>query len=161
LEVLLPRGFAPVILTRAARILDDLELLRRFPRAAVGLSIPTDDDHYRALFEPGADPIDDRIAALAGLHAAGLRTFVVIQPMLPMLPERLVERVAPYVHAARIDRMHERERMVSVYFQHGLEDAATDAFFERTERSLRDAFAARGVPLDDLDDLAPILGPAA
>jgi hypothetical protein len=54
LEVLLDAGFTPVILTRAARVLDDLALLARFPRAVVGFSIPTDDDAMRAHFEPGA-----------------------------------------------------------------------------------------------------------
>src|SRR5439155_27321324 len=84
LEVLLETELAPVVLTRAPRILDDIELLKRFPRALVGFSIPTDADVYRQIFEPGADPIDERLEALRTLHAAGVSTFAVIQPVLPM-----------------------------------------------------------------------------
>lgn len=86
LEVLLEARFAPVILTRAARVLDDLELLRQFPRAAVGFSIPTDDDAVRRAFEPGADPIEERLDALRQLAEAGIRTFAVLQPVLPCDP---------------------------------------------------------------------------
>src|SRR6185369_2391155 len=46
LEVLLDSELAPVVLTRAPRILDDLPLLQRFRRLLVGFSIPTDMDEY-------------------------------------------------------------------------------------------------------------------
>ena len=50
----------------------------------MGLSIPTNDDRWRAVFESGADPVEERFDALERLHAAGVPVFVVIQPMLPM-----------------------------------------------------------------------------
>jgi DNA repair photolyase len=158
LEVLLEFGFTPLVLTRAARVLDDVELLARFPRAAVGLSIPTDDDAIRRIFEPGGDPIDDRLDALARCHGAGIRTFGVVQPMLPMTPARLVERMAPHVAVVRIDRMHELSRSRVHYEAAGRVDASEDAFFEKTGAALRAGFAAAGVAVDDLDDLGGALG---
>lgn len=157
LEVLLPAGFKPVILTRAALVIEDIDLLRRFPAAAVGLSVPTDDDAMRKVFEPGADPIEDRLEALARCKAAGLRTFGLVQPMLPMDPEKLLGRLAPLVDAVRVDRMHGVERMLPVYRAAGLEEAASDAWFEATGRALREGFTRRGVRLDELDDLARLL----
>ena len=47
--------------------------------------MPHDDDAYRLIFEPGADPIQDRFQALRALHEAGVGTFAVIQPVLPTL----------------------------------------------------------------------------
>lgn len=158
LEVLLEAGFTPLVLTRAARVTDDLELLARFPRAAVGLSIPTDDDAVRRIFEPGGDPIDERLEALALCHAAGIRTFGVVQPMLPMTPERLVEKMAPHVSVVRIDRMHELARSRAMYEAAGRLDASEDAFFERTSAALRAGFLAAGVAVDDLDDVGGALG---
>ncbi len=157
LEVLLEAGFAPVILTRAARVVDDLDLLARFPRAAVGLSIPTDDDSVRRQFEPGADPIEERLDAIARLHSAGVRTFAVIQPMLPMDPERLASRLAPHIQLARIDRMHSIERAMPLYRTAGREAASRRDFFDDTERRLRSAFGAAGVRHDDMDDMARLV----
>lgn len=158
LEVLVDAGFVPMVLTRAARIREDYPLLARAKAAVVGFSIPTDDDRLRAEFEPGADPIEARIEALAEAHAMGLRTCAVIQPMLPMNVERLVAQLAPIVHVVRIDRMHRVDRAAADYARAGCPEALTDEFFEETAAALRAAFAARGVLADDLDDLAGALG---
>lgn len=157
LELLLPAGFRPVVLTRAARVVEDLDLLRRWPNVAVGLSIPTDDDKWRTLFEPGGDPIEERFEALSALSSAGVSTFAVIQPMLPMDPERLAARIGPLARAVRIDRMHDIWRVRHLYEQGGIPWAAEDAFFTETEAALRESFARQGVPVDDLDDLAPLV----
>jgi DNA repair photolyase len=161
LQVLGEAGFKPVVLTRAARVVDDIELLARIPGAAVGLSIPTDDDRMRRVFEPGADPIEDRLEALARCHRAGIVTFAVVQPMLPMDPDRLVEAIAPFVRCVRMDRMHELERARPLYEQAGRLDASEDAYFERIEAHLIQGFSSRGVLVDDLDDLGALIGPAS
>ena len=158
LEVLLDTDLAPVVLTRAPRILDDVELLRRFRRALVGFSIPTDDDAMRQIFEPNADPIPERFEALRALHAAGIRTFAVIQPVLPMNAERLIEEIAPYVRAVRLDRLYVVERVKHVYDQHGLGAYATEQFADETIRRLTAGFQSRGVVVDSLDDFEPLLG---
>ena len=121
LEVLLETELAPVVLTRAPRILEICELLQRFRRALVGFSIPTDDDEYRQHLR-ARTPIRSRSASrrCATLHAAGVQTFAVIQPVLPMNVERLVENVAPYVRAVRLDRLYVGERIEHVYDEHGL-----------------------------------------
>ncbi|MCC6645968.1 MAG: radical SAM protein [Polyangiaceae bacterium] len=150
-------GFSPAILTREARVLEDAPLLARCPGAAVGLSIPTDDDAVREAFEPAASPIEERLGALRGLAAAGLRTFVIVQPVLPMNPARLVEQIAPYVRAVRIDRMHARARSRHLYERAGRLDAMSDEFAAATEAALRDGFRAKGVAVDELDDLAAAL----
>ena len=159
LEVLLDAGFSPVVLTRGARVVEDVELLARFPRAAVGLSIPTDDDAVRRRFEPGADPIEARLDALAQCRAAGLRTFVAVQPMLPMDPARLVALSAPHAHVARVDRMYALDRVRHLYDAAGCPEAMTDGFFARTGAALSEGYAARGVHVDALDDMDALLGP--
>ncbi|MGM0577724.1 MAG: radical SAM protein [Myxococcota bacterium] len=161
LEVLQEADFTPVVLTRAVRALEDLDLFKRFSVACVGFSIPSDDDHYRILFEPGGDPVDDRIEALARCHEAGLYTMAVIQPTLPMNPERLVERVAPYVGAVRVDRMHHLDRYRYMYEAHGLEHAMEPEFFDDLRERLVAGFRSHGVVVDAMDDLARILADRA
>ncbi len=158
LEVLLPAGFTPILLTRARRVLDDLPLLARHPKnVAVGVSIPTDDDEVRRAFEPAADPIEHRLEALRALHEAGVVTFVIVQPMLPMNAERLVELVAPCSAAVRLDRMHEVRRALPIYERAGRLDAASASFADSTLARLQAAFRARGVPVDERDDLATLV----
>lgn len=157
LEVLLDTGFAPAILTRAARVMEDIDLLRKFERAAVGFSIPSDDDRYRLIFEPGGDPIERRLEALEALHAAGINTFAVIQPILPMDVDRLVDRVAPLIRAVRFDRMHFIPLVRHLYERHGLDYAMTDTFFEEMEGRLAEAFAAHGIPYDEMDEMARLV----
>ncbi len=157
LEVLADAGFTAAVLTRAARIADDIDVLSRLPRALVGLSVPTDDDAIRRLFEPGADPIQKRVEALAACRRAGLPTMAFVQPMLPMDPQRLVDMLAPHVLAVRIDRMHASELATSVYARHGLQDSFTDDFFARTGDALRRRFAAAGVMIDPIEDLAELV----
>jgi DNA repair photolyase len=157
LGVLLEAGFTPVILTRAARVADDLELLARFPQAAIGLSIPTDDDAMREIFEPGGDPIGDRLAVLRQARALGVHTFAVVQPMLPMDPDKLVDELAPWISAVRIDRMHFPERSRHLYQEHGLAHAMAPEFFVDLAARLRAGFRARGIPEDELDDLAGLV----
>ena len=158
LEILLEAGFDVAVLTRARRILDDLNLLTRFNRAMVGFSIPSDQDRYRLLFEPGADPIEERLEALRACHQAGLFTTAFVQPILPMDVDALVARVAPLVRAVRIDRMVPVGPGMEIYRQHGLMQSASDAFFQDTTRRLQKGFASRGVLIDQMDDIGAMFG---
>ena len=157
LDAMTGTGFVPMILTRSSMVLDDLDRLRAFPRALVGVSIPTDDDAVRAVFEPRTEPVSARLRALQALHGAGLRTFAVIQPMLPMDPVALVEALAPWIYAVRVAPMYEKPRAATLYRAIGREDAATETWERGTFEALRQGFTARGVPLTTREDLHTLL----
>jgi DNA repair photolyase len=161
LEVLLEHGFTPCILTRGARVLEDLPLLRRFPRAAVGFSIPTDDDAVRRVFEPGADPIEARVAALARFHAAGVRTFAVIQPVLPGNPGRLAAMLAPIADAVRIDHMYFGERARASWAALGVSPEAGERICAEMRAVLELELAGHGIVPSELDDLAALFSEEA
>ena len=158
IEALLEARFVPIVLTRARLVLEDLPLLAAHPEhVAVGVSIPTDDDGVRRAFEPRADPIDARLTTLRALKAAGIVTFAVIQPVLPMDAERLVAAIAPHVDAVRLDRMHESARALPLYERAGRLDAADPRFAEDTLTRLHAGFTTAGVPIDTRDDLASMV----
>ena len=105
LEILIQHDWPITIQTRSALVLRDLELLRRSPDVEVGITVTTADDKIRRLFEPHASPIKERIGALGELFSAGIRTFVMIAPMLPGA-ETLVNILDGKVDYVLIDRMN-------------------------------------------------------
>ena len=69
----------------------------------------------------------------------------------------MVEHVAPYVRAVRLDRLYVVERVRIIYDRHGLGAFATESFAAETIERLAAGFHARGVRVDPLDDLEPLL----
>jgi len=96
---------------------------------------------------------------LRALHAAGVRTFAVIQPVLPMDPDRLVDMIAPFVRAVRQDKLYVGERIMHLSEQPGLTGYGTDDYATRTMERLTAAFRARGVRVETLDNLEALLSP--
>jgi DNA repair photolyase len=85
-----------VIQTRAPWVIDDLDLLRQLGiHVVVAISIPTNRDDVRKLFEPRCAPIQRRVDALGALHAAGIRTQASLAPLLPCDPDELAALVIP------------------------------------------------------------------
>jgi len=143
LEVLLAREWPVTIQTKSPLVLRDLELLKRFPDVEVGFSLGTADEKIRRIFEPGAPPIRERIDALGALHAAGIRTFAMIAPLLPGA-EGLADLLAGAVDQVLIDRLnyHYADR---VYERWGLQWATADSFFFQHGEELAEAFTKKGI----------------
>jgi DNA repair photolyase len=80
LEVLLRYRFPVSILTRSPLVLRDLDVIRKFRRIRVGMSITTVPVRR---FEPGVPPLKRRIDTLRRLAAAGVRTYVSLAPVIP------------------------------------------------------------------------------
>jgi DNA repair photolyase len=97
LEVLVPHQPSLLIQTRGPLVVRDLDLLGQFRSVRVNMSIPTDSERVRHVFEPKAPPLERRWQALAAVKAAGLPTGICVTPMLPLDdPERFVERLVDF-----------------------------------------------------------------
>ncbi len=144
LEILARSGWPVTIQTRSPLVTRDLDVFRTAADLEVGLSVTTADDGVRRLFEPRAPSIGDRLAALGELHRAGIRTYVMIAPMLPGA-EGLGELLEDRVDHVLVDRMN-YHHADWLYRRHGLESALTDDYFRRTARSLAAACEASDIP---------------
>ncbi len=71
------------ILTKSSLILRDIELIKKIPDVAVGISLSNMNDQDNKLIEPGASSAEERLAALRVLHDAGIKTYLFIAPFLP------------------------------------------------------------------------------
>jgi DNA repair photolyase len=96
-------GFPVHVLTKSDLVLRDLDTLcaisERF--AAVSFTITTADDELAAQLEPCAPPVSRRLAAMRVLSEHGIRTGVVMMPVLPFIEdtEENVTRVVEEAHA--------------------------------------------------------------
>ena len=91
------------IITRGPLVVRDLDLLTRAARRSevvVHFSIPTLDPTVWRSTEPGTAPPRARLAALERLVAAGIRSTVLMAPILPGLSDA-PEQLAAVVRAAR------------------------------------------------------------
>ena len=95
------------IQTRGPLVVRDIDLLRRFERLRVNLTIGTDSDQVRRRYEPRCASIARRLEAAATLRDAGRRIGVSISPMLP------IEDVEQF--GARLAAL-EAEEYVAQYF---------------------------------------------
>lgn len=57
----------------------------------VSFSLTTNRDQIRRWYEPHCAPLEDRLAAIRALRAAGIRTFATLAPILPCDPEALAD----------------------------------------------------------------------
>lgn len=73
-----------VIQTRSPLVARDIDLLLRFSRLRVNMSVTTDDDETRRRFEPGCASIGRRLQAVEQLTNAGVPTNICLSPMLPV-----------------------------------------------------------------------------
>jgi len=143
LEVLLPYQSSVDILTKSTLVLRDLDLLKRFKEVEVGITITTDDDEIRKIFEPHASPIPARIQALKTLFETGLKTYVFIGPLLPMNPEALSEKLNPYVHSVLIDRMNYATKTRKIYTSKKLNQWLDYDFVDEMIERLQMGFAGK------------------
>ena len=92
-----------VVQTRSPLVARDAELLARIPGALASMTVATDDERVRRLFEPNAPGLGLRLEALARLRAAGVPTQAAVSPLLPCDPERLARRLEPLADRVVVD----------------------------------------------------------
>jgi DNA repair photolyase len=97
LEAVAPHQPRLLVQTRGPLVVRDIDVLRQFHRLRVNISIPTDSEEVRQVFEPKAPPLEKRWAAAAELRWAGLAVGLCLTPLLPLAdPNRFAERVAAF-----------------------------------------------------------------
>ncbi len=100
-EMLLEKGFQVNVLTKSARVLEDLELFKG-RRARIGVTITTLDESLRKLWEPRCSSIAQRLEILKVAHQAGLATAVMFGPLMPDLSDSTESISALFAQAAKL-----------------------------------------------------------
>jgi DNA repair photolyase len=143
LEVLELFKFPVGILTKSPLIVRDIDIISKLQDAEAGLTITTDDDRVRKIFEPHAPPVSARLEALKTLYKAGIATYVFIGPLLPLNPDALAKQIIPHTHRILIDRMNYRSKTKHIYKKHKIEKWLDDGFTEEIISRLKLHFAEK------------------
>ncbi len=101
LEVLTAYDFPVSILTKSDLVLRDLDLLRLLRDVEIGFTIATLDEDVWWVFEPRSSPVPARLAALAELAEAGIKTWAFCGPLLPFLSDSEEQMDALFGELAR------------------------------------------------------------
>ncbi|MEN6451502.1 MAG: radical SAM protein [Thermoguttaceae bacterium] len=116
-ELLLERGFSLSTLTKSALIRRDFDLFVGRP-VRVGVTLTTLDPRLQRLWEPGAASVEERLDVIRDARQAGLRTSVMLGPLLPFLSdgpaeiEAMLQRVAELgVERVWVDALNPRPRV--------------------------------------------------
>lgn len=130
------------ILTKSPLVVRDIEILKQLGDASVGMTITTDDEKMRKIFEPGAPPIGARLAALGKLRESGIRTYAFIGPVLPMNPRKLCTMLERYVEYIFIDTMNYEYKTEGLYARLGLKRWLAPEFLQGVVHELSEAFGS-------------------
>ena len=144
------------VLTRSRLVERDAELLASLPDAWVGASIPTFDDAMRRHFEPRAASIMDRFALLRALRAAGVKTFAVVQPMLPGPVDAFADALAGAVSSVSIDVLYGVQGAAADFAGPSYAEVATENWQSQRAAALTAALVRNGVTIWN-GDLPPAL----
>jgi DNA repair photolyase len=143
LDILVQNNWPVVIQTKSPLVLRDIDLFKQSTTIEVGLSITTANDEIRKVFEPQAPSIRERLSTVESLHQQGIRTYVMIAPILPEAGP-LIRTLAGKVDYLIIDRMnyHYADK---IYEQQGWREKNTDEYFHRIRSTMADDCVKWGV----------------
>lgn len=141
LEILLRDPVSVSILTKSPLVLRDIDLFQQFENSEVGLTLNTDQEDIRQIFEPAAPPPPSRLATPRQLYERGICTWVFIGPILPMDPQRLVQQVQKCIDYYSSDSTNCLGQSRSIYQSPGWESALRPAYFENCRTVLEQVFS--------------------
>ena len=98
LKLFLEKGFSASILTKSSLVTRDIDILKKMKNAAVSVSVAFNNDETRRLFEGNTMDTGKRVEALARLKDAGIKTGVLLCPVIPYVTNamELIDGVQKY-----------------------------------------------------------------
>lgn len=103
----LPKNFQPCVLTKSSLVTRDIDVLKEFKEAEVGVTLTSLEDWKN--FELDASSTEERIETLRRLHKAGIRTYVFLGPVLPYITDKNFDglmRKISFVDEVMVDRLN-------------------------------------------------------
>lgn len=150
LEVLAEFQYPTGILTRSPLVMRDIDLFVGFEDLEIGITITTDNENIRKIFEPKAPSIKSRIKTLEVLKKNNIKTFAFVGPILPMDAEKLSNLLDGLVDYVLVDRMNYIWKTEKIYKANSLEFATRDEYFNAVAEEISRQFSSKGIEVEIL-----------
>lgn len=119
LEVVQRRGARISIHTKSDLVLRDLDVLKLLSEPEVGVTLTTIDAGLARTFEPFAPAPIARLDAIKSLVKAGIRTYVLIGPIIPTVTDSDIEGLVRAISSTGVERaMLDRLRLRPGMLEH-------------------------------------------
>jgi DNA repair photolyase len=105
LKILTEFEFPISILTKSPLVIRDLDVISKLKDVEVGFSVSGLDSSWLSHFEPKAPSIKSRLSALRKLSESGIRTYVFISPILPVITDSYLNSLFKEIKKANPDRI--------------------------------------------------------
>lgn len=155
LEVLAGRNWPIILQTKSPLVLRDRDLLRGFSQVKVGLTVITLSEEVRAVMEPFAPRIEERIQALEELRSSGIGTFAFLGPILPGTKVKevleLINALKGVADVLYLDRLNLKpglkDKLDKAFSKLGIEgwDKGLDHYYNRLKVELSRELRSMGV----------------
>ncbi|MEW6409098.1 MAG: radical SAM protein [Nitrospirota bacterium] len=144
LERLINNNLSISILTKSPLVIRDIDLIKKV-NCSVGITITTDREDIKRIFEPYAPPLSLRLKALETLHKEGISTYAFIGPVLPQNPERLANSLAGKVNSVIIDRMNYQRKVLWIYRKYMMEEILSEEYFQMCVKTITEALKSDSI----------------
>jgi DNA repair photolyase len=84
LKEMAPRGVRLVVQTRSPLVVRDIDIFRQFEAVQVNMTVTTDSETVRRVYEPHCATTEKRLAAIREVNEAGIPTMISLTPLLPI-----------------------------------------------------------------------------
>ncbi len=98
------------ILTKSRLVIRDIDIIKRFEDATLGVSMSTLNEKYSKMLEPMASLPRLRLDTLKRCKEAGLKTYIFLSPIFPYITEveKIMENAVPYVDYFMFENLNVR-----------------------------------------------------
>jgi len=134
LLVLLKKDFPIDIQTKSDLVLRDIEIIKKFSRAAVGITITSLNDEDVRLLEPGAPSVKKRLDAVRELSEKGVYVYIFFGPVFPDIG---VDEVGRYVETF-IDAGAKEIMIDSLHLKKGILESVLSALPDKKREVFRE-----------------------
>lgn len=139
LELLAMLRWKVSILTKSPLVVRDIDLFKSFQNIEVGMTITTDTEAVRRIFEPGAPPLAERKKALLELKKSGVKVYVFVGPILPISnPYQFARELAEITDDILLDRMNYIGRIRELYRRKSFLRYLDEEYFSSIESVFRE-----------------------